>query len=77
MNKFYVDGIYEHLFNAFKYFCDLVVQFAHIFLLSNAVENPLMKNEVNRAFWAYLGLKAWTETYSYAWDLYIDWGLLR
>ena len=55
----------------------MVVQFAHIFLISNAVENPLMKNEVNRAFWVYLGLKAWTESYSFAWDLYIDWGLLR
>lgn len=77
LNKWNVDRIYEHLFNAFKYFCDLVVQFAAIFIISNTEEDPLMKNEVNRAFWAYVGLKFWTESYSYAWDLYIDWGLLR
>ncbi len=29
------------------------------------------------AFWIYLGIRTFSTLFSYFWDLYIDWGLLR
>ena len=31
----------------------------------------------NAIFYTYIGLHTFSSTYSYAWDIYMDWGLLR
>mmetsp|Transcript_38133 Transcript_38133/g.27707 ORF Transcript_38133/g.27707 Transcript_38133/m.27707 type:complete len:114 (+) Transcript_38133:497-838(+) len=36
-----------------------------------------VKSEYNSAFWIYVILHLWATTYSYIWDIYMDWGLFR
>lgn len=57
-----------HLVNAGKYFSDMLVPIAGIWFLPSDFDN---------AFWIYAALHFWASTYSYCWDIYMDWGLLR
>lgn len=35
------------------------------------------KSDFNEVFWIYVGVHTWATTYSYIWDIYMDWGLMR
>ena len=76
LNKYHDSGLKNHLINAGKYFSDLCVPFAALYLVKPK-EPSLLKDEVDVAFWIYLTIKIISATYSYAWDIYMDWGLLR
>ena len=76
LNKYHDSGLKNHLINAGKYFSDLCVPFAALYLVKPK-EPSLLKDEVDVAFWIYLIIKIISATYSYAWDIYMDWGLLR
>ena len=65
-----------HLVNAGKYFSCLVPPALQIVLLNNATWNGL-KYEPNTLFWCYFAASMFKTTYSFAWDIYMDWGLLR
>lgn len=56
--------------NAGKYFSDLCIPFAQL-------DWWYTKNDYNTAFWIWFGIHFFASTYSYAWDIYMDWGLLR
>ena len=57
-----------HLINAGKYFSDLCVPLAGLFII---------KYDFNTSYYIYIAIHAFASTYSYAWDIYMDWGLLR
>ena len=57
-----------NLYNAGKYFLQLLVPLSSIWLV---------KFQFDSAFWAYFAIRIISTTYSYLWDLYFDWGLLR
>jgi hypothetical protein len=59
-----------HLINAGKYFSDLLVPLVAVF-------PSYAKYDYNKTFYWYLGVHIFASTYSYAWDIYMDWGLLR
>jgi len=78
LHKYNETRLKAHLINAGKYFSDLCVPFAALWLISpKEAEGSLLVDEVNLAFWCYLTIKTISATYSYAWDIYMDWGLLR
>jgi len=79
LHRYKESGLKANLVNAGKYFSDLLVPLVGlpIFLKSNSSLDPLMNDEVNTAFWVYIAIKTISATYSYAWDIYMDWGLLR
>lgn len=54
--------------NAGKYFSVILIQFANIFK---------HKLKGDTTFWVFIGVSIFSSLYSYAWDLYMDWGLLR
>ena len=54
--------------NAGKYFSDLCVPFAGLWYV---------KYDHNLAFWIYVTIHFIASFYSYCWDIYMDWGLLR
>ena len=56
------------MINAGKYFSDICVPFAALWYV---------KYDYNTAFYIWLGVHIVSSTYSYAWDIYMDWGLLR
>jgi len=66
--KFYDSDMKIHLVNAGKYFSDLCVPFAGLWLV---------KSQHDVAFWTYVLIHFIASTYSYIWDIYMDWGLLR
>ena len=68
-----------HLINAGKYFSDLCVPLAGlpIWMKSSTDPDATLVNEVNTALYIYIGVHFIATTYSYAWDIYMDWGLLR
>ena len=76
LNKYHDSRLKNHLINAGKYFSDLCVPFAALWLVKSK-ESQLLVDEVDIAFWVYLTIKIISATYSYAWDIYMDWGLLR
>ncbi len=55
-----------HLINAGKYFMNIVMQFASMMKGLKIVGNEL-----------YVPIAIASTLYSYSWDLYMDWGLLR
>ena len=57
-----------HLLNTGKYFSVILIHFANIF-------KTLMKS--NTTLYAFLIIHTLSSLYSYSWDLYMDWGLLR
>ena len=57
-----------HLLNAGKYFAVILVHFANIFRIK-------MKSDTT--LFIYLSVYIVSTIYSYSWDLYMDWGLLR
>lgn len=57
-----------HLMNAGKYFSVILIQFANIF-------KHKLKGEVTLS--VFIGISIISTLYCYAWDLYMDWGLLR
>jgi len=36
-----------------------------------------VKYDFNEAFWIWFAIHFWASGYSYCWDIYMDWGLLR
>ena len=57
-----------HLANAGKYFTVILIHFANIF-------KTLLKTETT--FYIFIAIHTISTIYSYSWDLYMDWGLLR
>jgi hypothetical protein len=57
-----------HLINAGKYFSDCCVPLAALWYT---------KYDYNAKFWLWFAVHMWASLYSYAWDIYMDWGLLR
>ena len=54
-----------------------MVAFAAIWLVKSEDTDDLTKKKIDNAFWIYLGIKTINATYSYAWDVLMDWGLFR
>lgn len=54
-----------------------MVAFAAIWLIKSDDPEDLTKKKVDNAFWIYLAIKIIQSTYSYIWDIVMDWGLLR
>mmetsp|Transcript_1170 Transcript_1170/g.800 ORF Transcript_1170/g.800 Transcript_1170/m.800 type:complete len:199 (+) Transcript_1170:2388-2984(+) len=69
VRKYYDSKQKLNLVNAGKYFSDLMVPIAGLYFTT--------KGEINTAFWVYFWLHMWATTYSYIWDIYMDWGLMR
>jgi hypothetical protein len=59
-----------NLKNAGKYFTAMLVQ-------AGAIVFALYSKESQAAFWGFVAINVVSTSYSYAWDLYMDWGLLR
>ncbi len=57
-----------HLVNAGKYFSDLLIPLTALWYV---------KYDYNAKFWLWFSVHMWASLYSYAWDIYMDWGLLR
>lgn len=57
-----------HLINGGKYFSVILIQFANIFKVK-------IKGDVT--FTIFIMVAVASSLYCYAWDLYMDWGLLR
>ena len=57
-----------HLINAAKYFTVMLVYFANVFRI---------KLESESSFLLYVCISIFSTLFSYSWDLYMDWGLLR
>lgn len=68
LNKRYYTGQNVHLINAGKYFSDLMVPLAQLWYVSY---------DYNAYFWTWFSIHFFASSYSYAWDIYMDWGLLR
>jgi len=65
LNKYHETKMFTHLVNAGKYFSCLLIQFTNIF-----------KGNTPGLYSAYM-VHFIATVYCYAWDLYMDWGLLR
>jgi len=65
-----------HLINAGKYFCSMLPPAFQIALISSS-SFPGLKYETNTIFWLFFASNCVKSTYSYIWDIYMDWGLLR
>lgn len=70
LNKRYYTGSYLHLLNAGKYFSDMLVPFAGLPLWFTAYDH-------NTAWWVYFWVHMFASTYSYIWDIKMDFGLCR
>jgi len=57
-----------HLINAGKYFTGILVHFANVFRV---------KTQSNETLAIFLVMSFISSCYSYSWDIYMDWGLLR
>jgi hypothetical protein len=68
LNKYHDTKNGWHLVNAGKYFSDLMVPFTQLWYHNY---------EYNTAFWIYFGTHFFASFYSYLWDIYMDWGLMR
>jgi len=71
LRKRYDSGQNVHLINAGKYFSDLMVPLAQLHQLG------YHSYDYNRAFWIWFTIHFIASFYSYCWDIYMDWGLLR
>lgn len=68
LNKRYYTKQNVHLFNAGKYFSDLMIPLFTIWYVAQ---------DYNRAFWYWFSARMVATIYSYIWDIYMDWGLFR
>lgn len=71
LNKYFTQNNKPQLWNAGKYFSDILVPFAQIKYFG------YQSYTYNTAFWWWFGLHVFASSYSYCWDIYMDWGLLR
>lgn len=76
LKKFHETEQKVHLINAAKYFSSMLPPAFAIALL-NSGDFPGVKYETNTMFWLYFAANFVKSTYSYIWDIYMDWGLLR
>jgi xenotropic and polytropic retrovirus receptor 1 len=68
INKYREKPLPAHLRNAGKYFASMCVPFVGLWLV---------KFQYDGVFWTYLAVRVFSTVYSYSWDLYMDWGLIR
>lgn len=68
LNKRRSSGQNVHLINAGKYFSCIMWTFAALWY---------HKYDYNTAFYIWLSIHLVSSAYAYAWDIYMDWGLLR
>jgi hypothetical protein len=66
LKRFYENKQKINLLNAFKYFMCLMIQFTNIYKDYNTLY-----------FYIWLATYLSSTFYSYCWDIYMDWGLLR
>jgi len=67
----------KQLINAGKYFSDLMVPLVAIQLTKVDDDKNNHKYSADFWFWAYIFTHCVATTYSYVWDIYMDWGLMR
>jgi len=68
--RYYETKLVVNLKNAGKYFTSILVQTGAIFFVLYSKNSDL-------AFYCFIGINILSTLYSYYWDLYMDWGLLR
>ena len=68
--RYYETKLVVNLKNACKYFSSILVQTGAIFF-------TLYSKESNLAFYSFVAINILSTSFSYYWDLYMDWGLLR
>lgn len=68
--RYYDTKLIANLKNAGKYFTSMCVQVGAIFF-------SLYGHQEDMIFYGFVGLNIFSTCYSYYWDLYMDWGLLR
>lgn len=68
LNKYREKPLKAHLRNAGKYFVSMCVPLASLWVV---------KFQMDAAFWIYVVVKLTATVYSYSWDLYMDWGIMR
>ena len=64
------------LVNAGKYFSDLCVPLSNIWLVDSHLKGGHLKYDRNASFWNYCSVHFIATTYSYIWDIRMDWGLM-
>ncbi len=69
LHKFYYTRLKAHLLNATKYFLSLMIPVTSTIAHMNHNSDP--------AYYLFIAVSIIGATYSYTWDLYMDWGLLR
>lgn len=70
LNKRYYSGMNIHFANAGKYFSKLVPPLVVLAL-------PKSKSIGDSNFWLFIFVNVVATMYSFCWDIYMDWGLLR
>lgn len=65
-NKYYETRVNAHLINAGKYMSSILIQFTNVF-----------KGSGPNSYRLFILISVISTVYSYGWDLYMDWGLLR
>ena len=70
LNKRYYTGQNVHLFNAAKYFSDMIPPFAALPIWFTAYDHTT-------AWYVFVWSHVFCSGYSYLWDIYMDWGLCR
>jgi len=74
MHRYYYDrSLITQLYNAGKYFTGILASL--IFIVYKVADREL--NEGIVAYRFYLAVLLISTVYSYVWDIYMDWGLLR
>eukprot|EP00347_Sterkiella_histriomuscorum_P002512 403367865 len=68
MRRYHDTKLKAHLINGGKYFSSILIQLANVFKT---------KDKNDTTFWIFVAVSIYSTLYSYSWDLYMDWGLLR
>lgn len=66
--RYHETKLKAHLINGGKYFSSILIQLANVFKT---------KYPGDGTFWLFVCISFISTMYSYSWDLYMDWGLLR
>ena len=77
LRKFHETEQRVHLVNAGKYFACIAAQLSNVGLIEALRQAHHIKYQENIYLWMYLALNLIKATYCYAWDIIMDWGLLR
>jgi len=68
MRRYHDTRLKAHLINGGKYLSNILIQLAGVFKTKMAGDTTLL---------VFIIISIFSTLYSYSWDLYMDWGLLR